>query len=1263
MAITRIKTNQITDAAVTAGKIADLAVTAGKLADNLSYDSDFTVTGNLTVSGTTTSVSTTNTRIEDKILALASEATGTATHDAGILINRGNDANQAFLWDESANEFVVASVGAEDGDTAGNVTLDSYAGLHAGAVIYGSLNDGTTTLTSTAAELNLLDAAQAGTIVNSIAVIYGSGGEVNATKLQLGGADITSTAAELNLVDGITAGTASASLAVILDSSKDIAGLNDVSAAGLTLSDLTDNRITIAGTSGILEDDANFTFDGTTLTVGGSDSTVFSATVAGVVVASGAMTVDGLASLDGGINVNDDFTVDTDGNAVAVGLTTTGVMDFNNATTSTSTSSGAVQVTGGVGITENLFVGGTGSVAGTLSVGHDSALVLGGSTEVQLNILSNANLEIKNTVSDGDIVFVVNDGGSSGTAMFVDGATSRLRLAGAPVNSLDAATKAYADSVVSAGSTLTIAADVGSNDTVTVGTDTFTFEGTSGEIETTVSDNKINIGFPTDITIAGNLTVSGTTTTVASTVTTIADPIITLGSSDSDDNKDRGIEFKYNSGGAKTGFFGFDDSTAGFIFIADATNTNEVFSGTAAAATFGAVTATDVTATGSFIIGSASMNEVDLEKLDGISNGTGAANKAVVLGASNAISTGGVVTATGFTIGSAVMSEADLEQIDGITAGTAAASKAVVLDSSKDIAGLNDVSAAGITLSDLTDNRVTIAGSSGILEDDANFTFDGTTLTVGGSDSTVFSATVAGVVVASGAMTVDGLASLDGGINTNDDFTVDADGNVVAVGLTTTGVMDFNNATTSTSSTSGAVQVTGGVGVAENIFAGGTINAAGVINANATTTSTSVTTGSAVVDGGLGVAENIFAGGFINTVDDVRILADNKQLEIGAGTDFTIGHDATNTTIANATGILAINSAGGIRINEDSANVDVVIESNGNATMFMVDGSQNNIGIGGSPNANAVLHINDTGALILATGTTAQRPGTGVVGMFRFNSTLNDIEFAKNDGSFSTVAVDFTVATTQAFSGDGSTVNFTLSTLTGNDTYIAAGVLVMLNGVVQNPADVYSIVSATTLRFSTAPASGDVIEVRKLTTASTITGLTDTDGDTQIQMEESDDEDIIRFDIAGTEIATIDSGGITLAANKTFDGTATSAQYADLAEMYATDSEIDAGTVVHFSGEGKVAACDVDACSSVAGIVSTDPAYLMNSGQEGAALALAGRVPCKVTGPVAAGDMMVSAGNGMARAEASPAMGTVIGKAIEANESGDSVIEVLALMM
>ena len=131
----------------------------------------------------------------------------------------------------------------------------------------------------------------------------------------------------------------------------------------------------------------------------------------------------------------------------------------------------------------------------------------------------------------------------------------------------------------------------------------------------------------------------------------------------------------------------------------------------------------------------------------------------------------------------------------------------------------------------------------------------------------------------------------------------------------------------------------------------------------------------------------------------------------------------------------------------------------------------------------------------------------------------------------------------------------------------------------------------------------------------------------------------------------------------TITATATQAQYADLAEKYASDSDIEAGTVVHFAGEGKLAACDQANHHAVAGIISTDPAYLMNSDQDGVALAISGRVPCKVTGAVAAGDLMVSAGNGMAMANNSPAIGTVIGKAIEAHSGGEGTIEVLAMMM
>ena len=93
--------------------------------------------------------------------------------------------------------------------------------------------------------------------------------------------------------------------------------------------------------------------------------------------------------------------------------------------------------------------------------------------------------------------------------------------------------------------------------------------------ETTVNDN---------LTVTGDLTVNGTTTTVNSTTVTIDDPIFTLGGDTapgSDDNKDRGIEFRYHDGSAaRLGFFGYDDSASAFTFLTAASNSSEVFSGT-----------------------------------------------------------------------------------------------------------------------------------------------------------------------------------------------------------------------------------------------------------------------------------------------------------------------------------------------------------------------------------------------------------------------------------------------------------------------------------------------------------------------------------------------------------------------------------------------------------------------------------------------------------------------------------------------------------
>jgi len=125
---------------------------------------------------------------------------------------------------------------------------------------------------------------------------------------------------------------------------------------------------------------------------------------------------------------------------------------------------------------------------------------------------------------------------------------------------------------------------------------------------------------------------------------------------------------------------------------------------------------------------------------------------------------------------------------------------------------------------------------------------------------------------------------------------------------------------------------------------------------------------------------------------------------------------------------------------------------------------------------------------------------------------------------------------------------------------------------------------------------------------------------------------------------------------------ATSAQYADVAERYLADASYKPGTVLHFGGTQEVSQCNVDHCVRVAGVVSTNPAYVMNDSLQGehvVDVALLGRVPCQVQGPVSRGDMMVSAGNGRARAESNPKLGAVIGKALQ-DFSGDvGVIEVV----
>ena len=178
--------------------------------------------------------------------------------------------------------------------------------------------------------------------------------------------------------------------------------------------------------------------------------------------------------------------------------------------------------------------------------------------------------------------------------------------------------KAYVDSQLTAQD-VDFAGDSGTG-AVDLDSQSLTIAGTANEIETSASGQTLTVGLPNNVTVGnnltvtGNLTVNGTTTTVNSTTTTVDDPVFTLGGDSapgSDDNKDRGIEFRYHNGSAaKVVFFGFDDSTSMFTFIADATNTSEVFSGSAGDVAFGGISASGLALSGSItsVDGSAPTN-------------------------------------------------------------------------------------------------------------------------------------------------------------------------------------------------------------------------------------------------------------------------------------------------------------------------------------------------------------------------------------------------------------------------------------------------------------------------------------------------------------------------------------------------------------------------------------------------------------------------------------------------------------------------------
>ena len=134
----------------------------------------------------------------------------------------------------------------------------------------------------------------------------------------------------------------------------------------------------------------------------------------------------------------------------------------------------------------------------------------------------------------------------------------------------------------------------------------------------------------------------------------------------------------------------------------------------------------------------------------------------------------------------------------------------------------------------------------------------------------------------------------------------------------------------------------------------------------------------------------------------------------------------------------------------------------------------------------------------------------------------------------------------------------------------------------------------------------------------------------------------------GTKFATVHA--------TTFSGVATSAQYADMAEIYSSDVEYEPGTVVKIGGEKEITQTLEHADIEVFGVISSNPAYLMNSEANGQPVALAGRVPVKVVGKVAKGERLIASdvpGVAWGVADEDVDVKAIIGRSLEDKEDGD----------
>jgi hypothetical protein len=251
-------------------------------------------------------------------------------------------------------------------------------------------------------------------------------------------------------------------------------------------------------------------------------------------------------------------------------------------------------------------------------------------------------------------------------------------------------------------------------------------------------------------------------------------------------------------------------------------------------------------------------------------------------------------------------------------------------------------------------------------------------------------------------------------------------------------------------------------------------------------------------------------------------------------------------------------------------------------------------------------------------------------------------------------------------SGGNIRANVGGSTIT--NTYssgLAVTGLISATGAVTAASVVGGVMTGTSLSVSgSVTTAGDLSLTGNIVDGAALTISTSSNGNITLAPNGSG-VIVVNTDIRNGQANAVGNIGSSTGYFNTVFAKATSAQYADLAEMYVADDNYSPGTVVEFGGTAEITQSTASHSTRVAGIVSTNPSYLMNATQTGdhvLPVALTGRVPCQVVGHIAKGDRLVASDHpGVATVldmtQYQPAC--IIGKALEEyNSDTVGIIEV-----